>query len=42
MPWREVLPVDENIRFIEAFRSGVFDFSELCAFPGISRETGYE
>jgi len=42
MPWREVSPMDEKVRFIEAFRSGVFNFTELCAFFGISPKTGYK
>src|SRR3972149_3229594 len=40
MPWRELSPMDEKVRFIEAFRSGVFRFAELCAFFVISRQTG--
>src|SRR3990172_2053705 len=42
MPWRELSPMDEKVRFIEAFRSGVFRFAELCAFFDISRKTGYK
>ena len=42
MPWRAVLPMDEKIRFIETFRAGVFNFTELCAFFDISRKTGYK
>lgn len=42
MPWRAVLPMDEKIRFIETFRAGVFNFTELCAFFEISRKTGYK
>src|SRR3990170_305917 len=42
MPWRELSPMDEKVRFIEAFRSGIFKFSELCAFFDISRKTGYK
>jgi len=42
MPWRECSPMDEKIRFIETFRAGVFNFTELCAFFDISRKTGYK
>src|SRR4030042_774950 len=42
MPWRAVLPMGEKIRFIETFRAGVFNFTELCAFFDISRKTGYK
>src|SRR3972149_5881839 len=42
MPWRELSPMDEKVRFIEAFRSGIFKFAELCAFFDISRKTGYK
>src|SRR3990172_3738306 len=42
MPWRAVLPMDEKIRFIQTYRAGVFNFTELCAFFGISCKTGYK
>lgn len=42
MPWREVSPMDEKIRFIEAYQADVFNFRELCAFFGISPKPGYK
>lgn len=42
MPWREISPMDERQRFLKAFRSRTFKFSELCAFYGVSRKTGYK
>src|SRR3972149_4380037 len=41
MPWRALSPMDEKVRFIEAFRSGFFKFAMLCAFFDFSRKSGY-
>jgi putative transposase len=42
MPWRTVLPMEEKIRFIGDYLSGVFNFTELCERYGISRKAGYK
>ena len=42
MPWRETSAMEERIRFVKDYRSGVFEMSELCGRYGISRKTGYK
>ena len=42
MPWRSVKPMEEKIRFIGDYLSGVFNFKELCERYGISRKVGYK
>jgi putative transposase len=42
MPWREVKPMDQKIRFISDFLNGYFNIAELCIRFGISRTTGYK
>ena len=42
MPWQKVLPMDERMRFISRYESGVWSMSELCRQFGISRKTGYK
>ena len=42
MPWRETAPMDERARFIDAYRTGGFTMTELCARFGISRRVGYK
>ncbi len=42
MTWKQVLPMDEKVRFISDYLNGVFSFTELCARYGISRKTGYK
>ena len=42
MPWREVCPMDEKMRFVAAVLSGEHQVTELCASFGISRKTGYK
>jgi hypothetical protein len=32
--------MEERIRFVKDYRSGVFEMSELCGRYGISRKTG--
>jgi transposase InsO family protein len=34
--------MDEKVRFMETFHAHVFNFTELCAFFGVSRKTGYK
>ena len=40
MPWLETNPVDQRSRFIDAYLSGAFRKTELCARFHISRRTG--
>jgi len=42
MPWKQVRPMDEKIRFIYDYLNHVFTFTELCDRYQISRKTGYK
>lgn len=42
MPWREVCPMDEKLRFIGALLAREENMTELCERFGISRKTGYQ
>ena len=42
MPWQEVKPMDQRIRFIGDYLHDYFSLSELCSRFGISRTTGYK
>lgn len=42
MPWTEVRPMDERIRFVVEAGSGAESMSWLCRKYGISRKTGYK
>lgn len=42
MPWREVAPMDERIRFVVEAESGAEPFAWLCDKYGVSRTTGYK
>jgi putative transposase len=42
MPWKEVSPMNEKVRFIADFSKKRFSFSELCDHYDISRKTGYK
>ena len=42
MPWNEVNPMDEKIRFVLLAKSGRFTMTELCHDFGISRKTGHK
>lgn len=42
MPWQEVRPMDQKIRFISDYLNEYFTFTELCTRFGISRKTGYK
>ena len=37
MPWKEVKPVNQKLRFIGDYLNGYFDVTELCSRFGISR-----
>ncbi|WP_425269471.1 integrase core domain-containing protein [Leptospira dzoumogneensis] len=42
MPWKEVSPMDEKVKFIAAVCDGSVSISTLCEAFGISRKTGYK
>src|SRR5262245_11457664 len=42
MPWREMSPMDQRLRFIGDYRRGEVPFIELCDRYGVSRKTGYK
>src|SRR5260370_40508568 len=42
MPWREVCPMDERMRFIGALLAQEDSMTELCERFGISSKTGYQ
>ena len=42
MPWAETSAVQERIRFVKDYQSGLYPMTELCARCGVSRQTGYK
>jgi transposase InsO family protein len=42
MPWNEVKPMNEKIRFIADYMNNYFTVTELCERYNISRKTGYK
>lgn len=42
MPWRQVDPMIERLRFIRDARQRVATFADLCRLYGITRTTGYK
>jgi putative transposase len=42
MPWQEICPMDEKLRFIGALLAEEENMTELCERFGISRKTGYK
>lgn len=42
MPWNEVSPMDQRVRFIADFASDYFSLAELCRRFGVSRKTAYK
>lgn len=42
MPWSEVKPMNEKVRFVADYLNQYFTFTELCDKYGISRKTGYK
>ncbi len=40
MPWEDVSPMEQKLKFVSAFASGHFTKTELCREYGISRKTG--
>jgi hypothetical protein len=42
MPWKNIAPMEEIIRFVMLAQSDRFTVTELCEQFGISRVTGYK
>lgn len=42
MPWEEVKPMEQKLRFINDYLRGFYSVTELCYRFGISRTTGYK
>ncbi len=42
MPWKETTMLEEKLEFINEWRAGNFNLSELCREFGISRPTAYK
>lgn len=42
MPWREVCPMDERVRFVAAVLAAEQSMTRLCESFGISRKSGYK
>ena len=42
MPWREICPMDEKLRFVAAALAAEQSMTELCESFGVSRKTGYK
>jgi len=42
MPWKEVLAMEEIMRFVLSVKAGELSFARLCRRYEISRETGYK
>jgi putative transposase len=42
MPWTKTSALQERIRFVKGYQSGLYPMTELCARFGVSRQTGYE
>jgi transposase InsO family protein len=42
MPWKEVKPMEQKVLFIADYLREVSSITELCAYYGISRKTGYK
>lgn len=42
MPWKNVTPMEEIIRFVMLAQTDRFTVTDLCEQFGISRKTGYK
>jgi predicted DNA-binding transcriptional regulator YafY len=42
MPWKNVTPMEEIVRFVMLAQSSRFTVTELCEQFGVSRKTGYK
>ncbi len=42
MPWQNVTPMEEIIRFVTLAQTDRFTVTDLCEQFGISRKTGYK
>src|SRR5262245_26551365 len=41
MPWREVVPMEQRLEFVQEYATGWFTMTELALQYGVSRKTGY-
>jgi transposase InsO family protein len=42
MPWKDIGPMDQRLRFVAAISSGGLSMSEACRLFGVSRKSGYK
>jgi transposase-like protein len=42
MPWKEVTPMEEMMRFVSLVKTDRYTFTEVCEQFGVSRKTGYK
>jgi transposase InsO family protein len=42
MPWKEISPVEQRIKFIADLHRGLYSMTDLCDRYGVSRKTGYK
>ena len=42
MPWRQINPMSERLRFVACYEEGFYSMTELCERFSISRKTGYK
>ena len=42
LPWKQMSPETEQVRFVRRWREGEDSFAELCRQFGVSRKTGYK
>jgi transposase InsO family protein len=42
MPWKESSVLDQRMKFVMEYNSGLYSLAELCRAYGISRQTGYK
>jgi len=42
MPWKWSTPMEQRMKFVEAYRQGTLGMTELCCRFGVSRKTGYK
>ena len=42
MPWSEISPMNQRVRFIADYHYRLLTVAELCSLYGVSRKTGYK
>src|SRR5215216_453595 len=42
MPWKEMVPMEQRVRFVLMVEDDLEDFASVCRRFGISRKTGYK